>query len=183
MHAFIILHDYKAIRKPIFYKDSIKRKLSLERETWHDDVMKVRIVLAANGLLYILQQDMLHLASERPTLKISIIPILLFTWSERSLGQKQRLHVPCSCRLMNCFPGYRLMNCCLVAKLCLTLWDPMDCSPLGSSCHGIFQARIKEWVAVFFSRRSSWPRNWTWVSCVGRWILHHWATRETQADG
>ena len=51
---------------------------------------------------------------------------------------------------------------------CLTLCDPMDCSP-GSSIHGIFQARILEWVAISFSRRSSQPRDWTPVSrIVGR---------------
>ena len=38
-----------------------------------------------------------------------------------------------------------------VAQLCLTLWDPMDCSPPGSSAHGIFQARVLEWVAIAFS--------------------------------
>ena len=43
----------------------------------------------------------------------------------------------------------------LVAQLCLTLCDLMDCSPLGSSVHGIFQARILEWVAIPFSRGSS----------------------------
>ena len=42
----------------------------------------------------------------------------------------------------------------------------MDCSLPGSSVHGIFQARILEWVAISFSRGSSWPRNWTGVSCV-----------------
>ena len=45
-----------------------------------------------------------------------------------------------------------------VAQLCLTLYDPMDCSLLGSSVHGIFQARILEWVAISFSRRPSRPR-------------------------
>ena len=40
---------------------------------------------------------------------------------------------------------------CLVAKSCLSLCDPMDCSPPGSSNHGISQARILEWVAVSFS--------------------------------
>ena len=39
----------------------------------------------------------------------------------------------------------------LVAQLCLTLCNPMDCSPPGSSVHGIFQARILEWVAISFS--------------------------------
>ena len=51
--------------------------------------------------------------------------------------------------------------CCLVTKSCPSLCDPKDCSPLGSSVHGILQARILEWVAVHFSRGSSWPRNQT----------------------
>ena len=38
-----------------------------------------------------------------------------------------------------------------VAQSCLTLSDPMDCSPLGSSVHGIFQARVLEWGAIAFS--------------------------------
>ena len=46
-----------------------------------------------------------------------------------------------------------------VAQLCLTLCDPMDCSLPGSSIHGIFQARILEWVAISFSRGSSQPRD------------------------
>ena len=37
-----------------------------------------------------------------------------------------------------------------VAQSCLTLWDPMDCSPPGSSVHGVYKARILEWVAIFF---------------------------------
>ena len=42
----------------------------------------------------------------------------------------------------------------------------MDCSAPGSSIHGIFQARILEWVAISFSRGSSGPRNWTRISCI-----------------
>ena len=49
---------------------------------------------------------------------------------------------------------------------CPTLYDPMDCSPPGSSVHGILQARILEWVAMPFSKGSSWPRDRTWVSFV-----------------
>ena len=56
---------------------------------------------------------------------------------------------------------------------CLTLCDPMDYSPPGSFVHGIPQARILEWVATPSSRGSSWPRDWTWVSCIGRWVLYH----------
>ena len=52
------------------------------------------------------------------------------------------------------------------AQLCLTLCDPMDCSLPGSSVHGIFQARILEWVAIAFSRGSSQPRAQTQVSHI-----------------
>ena len=53
----------------------------------------------------------------------------------------------------------------------------MDCSPSGSSVHGILQARILEWVAIPFSRRSSWPRDPTWVSCIAGRFFTIWATR------
>ena len=54
----------------------------------------------------------------------------------------------------------------------------MDSRPPGSSVHGIFQARILEWAAISFSRRSSQPKDRTCVSWIGRRILYHWATRE-----
>ena len=53
----------------------------------------------------------------------------------------------------------------LVAQTCLTLFYPLDHSLPGSSVHGILQARILEWVAISFSRGSSWPRDQTWVPC------------------
>ena len=56
--------------------------------------------------------------------------------------------------------------------------DPMDCSPPGSSDNGVSQARILDWAATSFSRGSSWPRDWTHISCIGRRILYHWATRK-----
>ena len=60
---------------------------------------------------------------------------------------------------------------CSVILLCLTLCNSMDCRSPGSSVHGIFQARILEWVAMSSSRGSSWLRDCTPVSCIGRWIL------------
>ena len=54
----------------------------------------------------------------------------------------------------------------------------MDCSSPGSSVHGILQARILEWGAMPSSRGSSWPRDGTHISCIGRWTLYHWATWE-----
>ena len=58
--------------------------------------------------------------------------------------------------------------------LCLTLCDPMDCSPQASSVHGIFQARVLEWVAIFSSKGSSWPRDQiciSFISWTGKQIL------------
>ena len=49
---------------------------------------------------------------------------------------------------------------------CLTLYGPLDCSLPDSSVHGILQARILEWVAISFSRGSSWPRDWTCILCL-----------------
>ena len=63
---------------------------------------------------------------------------------------------------------------------CPTLCDPMDCSPPGSSVHGILQARILEWVAIPFSRVSPRPRDWTRVSCTFRWVDYAQSPRESQ---
>ena len=69
-----------------------------------------------------------------------------------------------------------LFNCCRVWLFC----NPMHCSPPGSSVRGILQARILEWVGISFCRGSSQPRDRTLVSCIGRWVLYHWVTREAQ---
>ena len=61
---------------------------------------------------------------------------------------------------------------------CLTLYDPRHYSPLGSSVHGILQARVLVWVAISFSRGSSQPRHQTQVSYIVGRHLTLWATRE-----
>ena len=58
-----------------------------------------------------------------------------------------------------------------------TLAIPKDWSPPGSSVHGIFQARILQWVAISFSRASSWPGDRTRVSCIAGGSFTNWATR------
>ena len=66
-------------------------------------------------------------------------------------------------------PCLRVCVCvcvCVFSWSCPTLCDPLDCSQPGSSVHGIFQARIPEWVAISSHRRSSWPMDQTRVSCV-----------------
>ena len=73
-------------------------------------------------------------------------------------------------------------RCCAgeYAKLlqsCPTICNPMDWNPSGSSVHRILQARIVEWVAMLFSRRSFQPKDRTHissVSCIGRQVLYHW---------
>ena len=65
---------------------------------------------------------------------------------------------------------------------CSVLYDQRcnnrNSSMLGSSVRDMFQARILELVVISFSRGSSWPGDWTCVSCIDRWILYHWATWE-----
>ena len=82
-----------------------------------------------------------------------------------------------------------LLNAALLtfARMCaqsrLTFWEPTDYSPLGSLVHGILQARILEWIAIFSFRLSSQPRDGTpnfWNPCLlpSRGILYHWVTWE-----
>ena len=68
--------------------------------------------------------------------------------------------------------------CVLIAQSCPTLCNPMDCSLPGSAVQGILQSRILEWVAIPLSRESSWPKDWTWVSCIAGRFVTVWATRE-----
>ena len=64
---------------------------------------------------------------------------------------------------------------------CVWLCDPLDYSLSGSSVHGIFQARILEWVTISFYRGSSWPRDWIhvfYVSCIAGGFFTCWAMGE-----
>ena len=72
--------------------------------------------------------------------------------------QPARLHRPWDSPGKNTGVGCHFLLQCMkvksereVAQSCLTLLDPMDCSPPGSSVHGIFQARVLEWGAIAFS--------------------------------
>ena len=69
-----------------------------------------------------------------------------------------------------------------VAQSCPTLCDPMDCSPPGSSVHGILQARILEWVAMPSSRGSSPAKDQSQVSHIAGRFLTIWATKEAQTE-
>ena len=68
----------------------------------------------------------------------------------------------------------------LVAQPYPALSDPKDCSPPGSSAHGILQAKILEWVAIPFSKGSSQTRDQTQISWIAGRFLTVWATKEAQ---
>ena len=70
-------------------------------------------------------------------------------------------------------PGQLCTHASLVAKSCLTLGDPMDCSLPGFSVHGISQARILEWIAISFSQGFPQTRDSTSISYIGRQVLYH----------
>ena len=82
------------------------------------------------------------------------------TWTESVSACPQRI-------------THKLYYACICAQSCLTLGDPMGCSPPGSSAHGIFQARIPECIAISSSRRFSRPRNHSisGVSCIIRGLF------------
>ena len=71
---------------------------------------------------------------------------------------------------------------CVCVPSCSTLCDPIDCSPPGSSVHGLFQARLLEWAALSSSRGSSWSRDQTDLLylLLGRHILYHGTTFSTR---
>ena len=67
-------------------------------------------------------------------------------------------------------------NSFVCAQSGVSVCDPMECSPPGSSVHGISQARVLEWLAISFSRGSSPPRDGTHVACIAGGFFTIWAT-------
>ena len=81
--------------------------------------------------------------------------------------------------VMHTLKGFGIVNKAEMSlQLCPVICNPMDCSPPGSSVHGILQARILEWVAISFSKGSSQPRDRTQVSCTAGRFFTICATRE-----
>ena len=96
----------------------------------------------------------------------------------RQPGFFQVFFLSCNIVDLQCFISFYEMKWNEVAQACPTLCDPVDCSLPGSSVHGIFQVRVLEWGAISFSRGSSRPRKWTWVSCIIGRQFTVWDTRE-----
>ena len=81
---------------------------------------------------------------------------------------QQLLFTFCLCRILLCVKS---------PQSCLTLCDTMDYNLPGSFVHAILQARILLWIAMVFSRGSSWPRDWTQVFCIAGRFFTIWAPR------
>ena len=79
---------------------------------------------------------------------------------------------------MNAFMTEREKRESEVIQSCSTLCNLLDCSLPSSSIHGIFQARVLEWVVISFSRGSLWRMDRTWVSRIAGRCFNLWATRE-----
>ena len=118
-------------------------------------------------------------------------------YQQASSGKKRKIKVLILSTLVNfngvtkgwlcsCFSQCLLWSECLKwneSVSCSAVWlfvTLLDCSPAGSFVHGILQARIPKWVVIPFSRGSSRPRDWTWVSCIAGRFFTFWATREAQ---
>ena len=95
----------------------------------------------------------------------------------RMLGEVEWLNFYLMSSSYPCLDDHERKHCSSIYISWKVVWlcDPMDCSPPGSSAHEILQARILERAAIPFSRGSSWPRDWTWVSHTSGWffILNH----------
>ena len=78
--------------------------------------------------------------------------------------------------------SWRTLSVCVSHSVMSTFCNPMDCSPPGSSVREILQARLLEWVAIFFSRGSSRPRDWIWVFCIAGRFFTIWVTSEAHLN-
>ena len=130
-------------------------------------------------------KNIIHLISVRSMCRVfSCVVVRCLSWPVRSLGKTLlafALHTESYSKLSQkivraCTAGNESQWVSEVTQSCPALCNPMDCSLQGSSVHGIFQARVLEWIAISFSRGSSWPRDRTRVSRIaGRrftvWVI------------
>ena len=111
-----------------------------------------------------------------------IFPITMFGLNQCGKTENQTVHdIGINTDLINVVH----VCVCSVAQSCPTLCNPMGCISPGPSVHGIFQARILEWVAISSSRGSCQPRDQTrvsYVSSIGRWVPYHCTTWEAPVE-
>ena len=159
---------------------SLSMLISFNSQTSPPSVVKILFSFYRWGNFRVLQQLVLS-----HTIK---------NWRSKSMDHIHAFHAASGCPGKAWGPGVLQLSQCkfsimvgmkkkkkvkvLVAQSCLTLCNPIDCSPPGSSVHGIVQARILEWVAIPFSRGSSQPRDQTQDSWFAGRFFILWATRK-----
>ena len=107
----------------------------------------------------------LYMIPEPPSMLQSILLGWISSLIGRAYSKQQAQGLPTWLFLLTPVPILRPMSVFSDALSWSTLHDPMDCSPPGSSVLGILQARILQWVTISSSRGSSWPKDWTLISC------------------
>ena len=124
----------------------------------------------------------LYTMPEPPTIRQSILLGWISSLIGRAYSKQQAQGLPIWLFLLT--PVLILRPMCVFSDALSwsTVCDPMDCSLPGSSVHGILQARMLEWVAISSSRGSSWPKDWTCISCFAGGFFYHWVTWEALWD-
>ena len=128
---------------------------------------KLLVIPSNNQESFILVEGSVQKRTETNTINYAQ---LIFDWSGKIVHYEKRAFLAIVLE--------QLDVSMLVAQSCPTLCDPMDWGLPGSSFHGVFQARILEWIAIPLSRGLSWPRDRTWVSRIAGRLFTVWATRE-----
>ena len=114
------------------------------------------------------------------------MPAAGISWQKGPNSSPQQLTTTC-CTIntskvgwigLQSFVSSTIFICESVSHSVLSDCDPINCSTPGSSVHGILQERILKWLAIPFSRGSSWSRDWTWISCIAGRFFTVWTTRE-----
>ena len=117
-------------------------------------------------------------------INVFIVGWWTFPFINKHLSEYKMIEGPVwSLRITNVNIG-KIQGMC--SQSCPAFCDHMDCSQPGSFSHGISQASILEWVAISFSRESSWPREGTHVSCTsctGKCILYQLSHQESPRQG
>ena len=177
-------HETRAVLEPVMCRghgQAFSRFWSSLTEKF-DPEAKNDFVFAERSLSLVLKLKQRKWSTFRRVRSFRAIWPLQFTENRPPLGPKALTHhlTSLSPAPSPSFPPWSLACVCVCTQLSPTLCNPMEYNLPVSSVYGIFQARILEWVAIFFSRRAQ-PRDRahiSGVSCTGRQILYHCTTWE-----